>query len=986
MLPNISRKVRISAVTILALLLLYAALGFWLVPRLVKGQIEAFSEQHWQRKPALGVVSFNPFTLSLQLEHFAFQDSRDAPLLAFDRLLVDLDISSIWRRGVSLHVIELDRPSTRILVRTDGSLNLGELAAPFAAPADTAPADEEPARVFIDRFQLRDGVFEFEDHARSSPFKARLTPVDFELLDFSTVSRDTGATGNRYELQAMSTSGEKFRWSGNFGLSPLSSRGQFELAEVRARTLWSYLQESLGFEVADGVVAINGGYEFAATEPDIDFAVHLAQVNVAALKLRPRGGEEDWVTLDSLAIADSKIDLARRVVDIASVRLENGSVVAVRRANGSLNLLELLTPPATTGADAAQTTGAGVQEANQKSGQTWTVNVPGVSVNGLSITARDEFVTPAAMFTLAPVNLAVRGFSTAPGNTLDLEAELTLQSGGRLSMQGKATPSKNVYLAKVSLADLDLTAFQPYVGTYTQMTLRSGVLDTELDAEIRPESQSITGSLSSTRLHTVDNALREDLAKWDRLSLDGLAFRRVTGTGASNLRIASITAKSPYLRFIIAPDQTTNIGKVLARPASAPGPVQTVRGVTDPAGTSQAMAVEIGKVRVENGSANFADFWITPNYAVSLQQLGGTITGLSSRKDSRAKLALNGKIDRYAPVEIAGELNLLSASLFTDLRVKFEGVELTSVTPYSGRFAGYRIEKGKLSVDVRYKVDNRKLEAEQRFLVDQLTLGERVDSPDAVKLPLRLAVALLKDRNGVIDLGLPITGSLDDPKFRLGPIVWKAFVNLLAGVATSPFKLLGGMFGGGEEVNLIDFEPGEATLDAAGTGKLASLTKALRERPQLALEVPAIYAPDADFAMLASRAVEARLRALSAARKQASDALLDPARRFELLVALHQADKSGVELPAGARELQQVRARDRDAAAVASANEALEAALRPDVGSLDAELQALAQQRSRVIQDALLSSGEVEPGRVFMLATAALPAAHGKVRAALSLK
>jgi hypothetical protein len=320
------------------------------------------------------------------------------------------------------------------------------------------------------------------------------------------------------------------------------------------------------------------------------------------------------------------------------------------------------------------------------------------------------------------------------------------------------------------------------------------------------------------------------------------------------------------------------------------------------------------------------------------------------------------------------------------------------VTPYSGRFAGYRIEKGKLSVDVRYKVEDRKLDAEQRFVIDQLTLGDKVDSPDAVNLPLRLAVALLKDRNGVIDLGLPVTGSLDDPKFRLGPIVWKAFVNLLAGIATSPFKLLGGMFGGGEEVNLIDFEPGSATLDAAASEKLAALTKALRERPQLALEIPATYSPDRDFELLAARQLEARLQALpQPARRNAGAntgaiagatvaAPTNPAQRFDLLLALHRAEKAGAPLPPGAQALLAVRASDRDPATLAATIGELETALRASIDSLETPLHALATERARAIQDALLSSGEVEPARVFMLSAAPQPASGDRVRVALSLK
>ena len=241
--------------------------------------------------------------------------------------------------------------------------------------------------------------------------------------------------------------------------------------------------------------------------------------------------------------------------------------------------------------------------------------------------------------------------------------------------------------------------------------------------------------------------------------------------------------------------------------------------------------MSIGAVRVVNGAANFADFWIQPNYAVNLQNMNGSILGLSSDPKSRAKVEFEGTVDKYAPAKIAGDLNLLSAALYTELKVSFKGVEMTSVTPYSGRFAGYKIEKGKLSIDVAYLVENRTLQAKQKFIIDQLELGERVESEDAVRLPLKLAVALLKDRNGVIDIDLPMSGSLDDPQFRMGPLIWKAFVGLITKAATAPFALLGSLFGGGEEMNQIEFDAGTSALDAAAQEKLTSIGKALTERP-----------------------------------------------------------------------------------------------------------------------------------------------------------
>jgi hypothetical protein len=965
---KLSRKTRILAISVALLLLAYAAFGFLLLPQLLRSQIEEFTARHYRRQPTLGEISCNPFTLSVEVHGLVFADSRGAPLLAFDRLLVNLDLSSLWRRGISFHAIELERPAGRVVVRADGSLNIAELTAPFTTKSTPeGAASGEATRLFIDRLRLVNGAFEFEDHARATPFKARLMPVNFELLDFST----TGETGNHYALQAASTAGERFRWSGSFGVTPLASRGQFELADVQARTLWSYLQESLGFEVAGGVVGVQGSYELAATEPDLTLKVTLAGIDVSELGIRPRGGAEDWVHLTKLAVKDTRIDAARRVIDIGSVLVSDARVTAHRAADGTLNLTKLALPPA----DATPAATAGTPEP----AASWSLNAPDVSVEISSLDIHDEFVRPAARFTVSPARLALRGFGTAPDQTLELDADLTLGSGGRLAARGKGIPAKREFQGRLELDALNLAAFQPYVGTYTQMTLLSGALSTKLDADIKPASVRLAGSLDCSKLHTIDNALREDFIKWERLALEGVDYSSASRSQPATLRIATITAGSPYVRLIIAPDQTTNVAKVLAMPGTAPGPVQTVRGTAQkPTGAQSPMAINIGRVLVQNGSANFADFWITPNYAVSLQQLAGSVSGLSSRKDSRAKLALTGKIDRYAPVEIAGSLNLLSASLFTDIRVKFDGVELTSVTPYSGRFAGYRIEKGKLSVDVRYQVENRKLNAEQRFVVDQLELGERVASPDAVNLPLRLAVALLKDRNGVIDLGLPVTGSLDDPKFRLGPLVWKAFVNLLAGLATSPFKLLGSAFGGGEEVNLIDFDAGSAVLDTAATEKLSALSRALHERPQLALEVPAIYSSDADLAALSARQLEEKLAG--------GHSQQEPARRFEQLSALYKREKPDAALPPGAQALQQIRPKERQAEALATANRELEAALRPGIEALEPSLEALAQQRARNIQDALLASGDVEPGRVFLIATAVKPAADGRTRVALSLK
>ena len=973
------RKIFVLAAIAALVIGLYAIIGFFVVPRAVKSQIQEFARENYQRDPTVGTVRFNPFTLTLVIEGFAFPDADAKPLFGFERLVVNSSLSSIWRRGPSLELIELDQPFGRAVIRPDGTLNLADLAKPFEKEQEPGP-QSEPTRVFIDLLRVIRGRVDFEDHTKPTPFHAQLQPVTFALREFSTVG--TGA--NSYALDAESTDGGKFTWNGTFELKPVSAKGQFALIDVPTKTLWSYLRDSLAFRITDGAITLDGDYDFSAPESGVNLVVGLRNVDVRELGVAPRGSDDEYVHLTHLNLRDSRFDLANSRIEFGAMKLAGGEVRAWRDAEGRINLMEL-----TEGPPAAEAPQPAANESSAPAGSAaeakpeWLVSAPDITVEQLKVALEDRFVKPTATFELDPVVLHVNGFTTQPGQLFDVDGNIALASGGSVELDGQALPERGTFRGKVMVANIDLKQFQPYVATYSQLTLLDGAVSADLDIE-RGEDAAlrIAGDTRVNKFHSVDTAMREDFAKWDRLELNRIDYKSSPAPGS--LSIATINAQGPYIRFIIAPDQTTNVSKIMTAPASAPGPVQTVKTTAnEPAPENpQPMKMRIGRVNIRNGSGNFADFWIQPNYAVSIQQLDGSIAGLSSDPASRAKMKLDGKIDRYAPANIEGEVNLLSASLFTDLKVNFKGVELSSVTPYSGRFAGYRIEKGKLSVDLEYHVENRKLDAKQQFVIDQLQLGERVESPDAVKLPLKLAVALLKDGNGVIDLGLPVSGSLDDPQFRLGPIIWKAFVGLLTKAATAPFKMLGAMFGGGdEEMNLIVFEPGSATLDDAGKQRLAGVAKALKERPGLQLDVPAVYA-DVDGMAIANETMATRDGTNGETEPSA-----DPNDRLEHLVEQYRAEFGPkATLPGSVPTLLDTRAKKRDPRMIATATGELEQALREKYAATPEQLEALGQARARAIQDVLLGSGEIDPQRVFLIAAESRPPVEGKVRVELALK
>lgn len=1001
------RRYIIALAVVVLLVGAYAAAAFLAVPYFARKSLTNFVRTHYGRTLALGEIHFNPFTLALDVTGLALPDADGATMVSFQRLHVQAQLASLWRLAPSFSEILLEQPFLRAVIRPNGTLNLADLGKGFPPqpkPAKPAP----PMKLFIQRFAVISGSTTFEDRTHPTPFRAEFKPIGFELRDFST----TASTANDYALNAASPEGERLIWSGTVRLDPVSSHGVFEIADLHARTLWNYVRESVPFEIDSGVMRIRGDYDLTAGAGPLSLGVNVHDTTVTNLGLKPKGTAANYIELARLQVNETRLNLAKHSVEVAKVILSGGDIKAWMSEAGRLNLLELApgasatapTAAAAASAPAAPTTTAPVAERNDSS-SAWTVSAPDIQVQGFKVSAEDRGVQPAAALLLSPLNIHVAGFNTSPADVLDVTLEAGVNSSGRLSARAKVTPKSTSVTAHVEAAGVELPVLQPYLARYTSMTLLKGALGTRLDIERRADgSLSVKGDTQVSGLHTVDNALRQDFVNWKDLHIEGVSYR----SSPQSLRIGSVTAVEPYVRMIIAPNRTTNISAVLKAPGakpdapppdaataapSKPAKSQTQTATLAPAAPLTPFPMSIGTVTLVNGAANYADLWIKPSFAIGIQSLRGTVTGLSSDPKSRARVKLDGKVDRYSPLQIAGEANLLSAALYTDIKLSFKDLDLTVVNPYSGHFAGYKIEKGKLSVDVSYKIDQRKLNATQHFVIDQLELGERVESPDAVHLPFKIAVALLKDRNGVIDLDLPMTGSLDDPKFSIWPVVWKVFVNVIEKAATAPFALLGHLFGGGEHMNIVEFAPGSAELEQPAREQLAALVKAMTERPQLKLDVPIVYSTSIDRPRMAAKLLHQELLARVQNTREgkrhpdtaAEVALADPQQHLKLLLEQYREDlgKDAVLAPT-VLAVQQAKRGETPPYDPAIAD--LKAALIAHIQVPDSDLDALGKQRAQAIQDALLAGAQVDPGRVFIVNSPPKPESGDKVKVELAVK
>jgi hypothetical protein len=993
---------------------LYALAGFVIAPKLLRSKLLEEIPKTFELTPAVGEIRINPFLLRLDLKNFALATPDGRKLLGFDRLFIGFDPSSLWHRAYTFNRIELDAPVLNASVAPDGVINLLALKPRPSAPVSPEPPAKSgplPA-VHIAAFQVTSGSVSYEDRSRPSAFAARLEPIAFELKDFST-----GVAGGLFTFTGASKLGERIEWHGHLSVQPIASDGELHIEALQARTLWEYLEDQLNFVVASGAIDVQSGYKFSLTDR-VNLALDVTKATVSNLAVRPKDSDTDWLSVPGLDMSGAVVDLAQHSGTVDSLSLTGVKVLAWLEPDGAINLLKLAMPAARPGAAAPGTASAAAVPANGAVVTTspsaaatppWKLEVREFALRDAGISAEDRTVQPAAKVLLAPLSLTVRGASLDLAKPVKVTLDTKINETGSLALDGELTPRPFAAAVEMKLAGVDLTAAQPYIAQRTAMVLRGGRLGGALQVAYGAAKPAIklTGDLYIEKLHTVDAALHDDLVNWERVDVRGLDVQQ----GPDRLEIADIAIRKPYARVIIESDTNLNVAKALKSPGAvgsiptrpptsaaakaAPAKAVTVKTVLlrAPAAAEPALPMAIKKIRVEEGRLDFADLSISPHFSAGIVGLQGSILGLSSNPKSRAKVDLRGQLDQFSPVSINGEVNVLSAALYSDLSMSFRNIELSIFNPYSGRWAGYDIAKGKLTTDMHYKVIDRKLDAEHHIVIDQLEFGEKTASKDAVSLPVKLAVALLKDRNGVIDLPLPVTGSLDDPKFRLAPIIWRVLVNLLEKAVTAPFALLGSLFGAGPELQFIDFQPGSNDLSAAESGKLKALVKALAERPQLKLEVPIAAVPNLDRPALVAAAFQSQLADLQAegagrsGRKGAVSLAppafdqLDPAAKLDVLARLYARDFGGEP-----KYPDSVTAIKRKPELTSAKIDFLTAALQEHIAVGEDQLTALAQQRALVLQRALLTDTGIDPARIFLVANDKATEKDGGVRLELSLR
>ncbi|MBW3509192.1 DUF748 domain-containing protein [Janthinobacterium sp. NKUCC06_STL] len=590
-------------------------------------------------------------------------------------------------------------------------------------------------------------------------------------------------------------------------------------------------------------------------------SVLVDNASFALADLAMQRGAQTPFKLQQLGFTEGKIDLAAHTVHVGAVTASGAQIDLARNRQGEFAIAQKLPVFASGKADTAK----------DAPSAPWSTKIDKVELSKFG--ARFDDAGTGIKGNLQDARLSLHNVSNDMKQALPFELGVGLREGGLLTANGKFVPGTGAVDAQLNLKQLTLAPVQPLLAQHIKLKLAggslsgSGRLTTGGGAPKAPKVRYEGGvDIAGLVLNETDG---KRFASWKSVRADKLT----ASVGPDFVDIPELRVVEPNAQLIIENDRSLNAQRLLVKapePATATAPAPAPVATATPAADA-AFPVRVRRVRLQNAKLDFADLSLRPQFAAKIYELNGVVTGLSTKRDARSQIELDGRIDEFGLARVRGQLNPFAPTDNTDLNVVFKNVDMVSASPYTMKFAGYKVAEGKISLDLQYKVRNRQLDGTNQIVLDKLTLGERIDSPDALKLPLELALAILKDSDGRIDLGLPVSGDMNDPQFSYGALIWKAVGNVLTKIVTAPFRALGNLLGiSADKLEAIDFDAGSAVLLPPEREKLKQVAQILAKREQLKLAVPGQYS-DTDAAALRAQAVRRAVAAKAGIKLEAGE-------------------------------------------------------------------------------------------------------------------
>jgi len=766
-------------------------------------------------------------------------DENNYRFISIPELVVTLGQGNLLAGEIFLDEIVCRRPEINFLHKPDGAYYLPMLIAAASAdgqsasgvaPAPKSETEKKSATNIVFRLnemRLEEGVVTILDRRVNPVFSTRFYPVNFKLENFTTVAGERA----RYSLNLKSDLGESLAGTGEFALEPLEVKTHFDLQGLPLPKYAAYYRPFFAGKFAGSQLSLTGDVTVAKTEKgDLLMQLEDFGCKLENCKLSTPDGDL-LLNLPHFELSQGMIDFDKHECVIGLINGDQGHLNLIRRTDGTLNLVDLL--PAETSKNEVQ-----APAQSPSANDTWHLLLTRGNLQGCAVTFEDNVPRGGrTLFVSDQINLRVDQFGSGRNETGKLDLKLRLAKRGKLSVQGAVGIEPLQAELDINLQKFPLPLLQNYLSEYLDLVLVRGEFATKghlsfLQGEARDDKIDFAGDLSLDNLKTVDSEQAADIFDLRHLALSRFKYH----AQPPSFSLEKALFKGLQVNIIKEGDGLTNLEKVVVKEAPAAADKVDGQPETDAASDS-ALKLDLKELALDDSSLLFLDRSLSPAVEIVFDDLNGSVTGLTSLGEKPAEVKFSGRLNRQAPVSISGTVNPLGESLFADIEIKGEGLGLTSASSYSGKYIGHLISKGKVSFDLTYHIEDNRLEAHNSIFIDQFDFGSSVESSDAMNLPVRMAVSLLRNRQGEISLDLPVSGDLSDPEFSLGGIIIKVFINLITKAVTSPFALIGSLVGGGDDLNLVNFTEGRAELDKSAEEPLAKLAGVLYDRPGLKVEI-----------------------------------------------------------------------------------------------------------------------------------------------------
>ncbi len=891
---------------------------------------------------------------------------RGRPLFRLGSITFEFDPSNVLKKQIWFSRIHIERPWMEITRDAGGNLNLVDLlvegrkkqAGKHEEKTGSTP-ETSPIDIRIQRADLAGGSVHFRDSsAGNGTFDTTLDSVNVLLEDFGTLEKKPA----RVHLSLNTGKGGTCKLDGHVGLMPVSANIKAVLGSLNLPAYSPYYQQFLNATLSGGKADISADLGLESREKGAP-AIRIQDISLGVSDLvfkdKSTGSSSTpMVHLAHLGLSGGEVDIPGRDIHIESVSVNGISSRLEIDKSGVVNLAKIAR-------------GSGDDKSGPQASQqdAFHFSLGSLSVKKAACSFRDFSGERLVQLAIGDMGLDLRGLDTSPEKRCTFRLWAGIGKRGRVNISGSTDINLKKLDASYKIKRLGLRQLQGYISRFSNAVIYRGSLGFKGKIHVAspmPGEFKLTtmGSGGLYGVSILDPRNRKPLFHWKKVALKGLLFHN----DPLKLHIKEVLLDRLAGNIVFDEKGDLNVLALLKEEKGTSAGKET----KETGKTRQDIRIRLLNLR--NCAVSFVDNSVKPPFKRSIDQINGQIKGISSDSQMRAEIEIKGLADNSATMELKGLINPLAKPVYADLTLTTKGIGMTRFSPYTAKFLGYVIDKGKLSNQVHIVIQDDKVTAQNRLFLDQFDFGHSVQSEDAVHLPVKLAIALLKDRQGKINVDIPVHGRLDDPEFSLGGAILSAIINIFVKAATSPFSLLSAIAGGGEDLQKIVFEPGSSRLDDEGTRKLKELAKALKDRPALKVELTGYYDSEPDTKGLRE------LRFMRLLRKEKMKDLDDEER--QKIVSVDDVEIKPEEfnkyLTKAYKEAPFKKPRMIIGLLKKQPPEVMKKMLYDHIKIHEADLENLAMEREQAVHDFLVSQEGIEPERIFLTSVRHAEAGKGE--------